>query len=404
MTSENAPQEEATVRLSGRMMALKAGPSRAVSLETLFSSKSQLVVGRSPDCDLCLPHPSISRRHALLERLPEGLRLRDLGSVNGVFVGGQRILEPVLVPEHERVGVGPYLFCLAEGVFYSLDSSKSLRLEARHLEKALLLGKRQVRKILDDINLAVEPGEFVSLLGPSGSGKSTLMDCLNGRRPATGGQVLANGEDFYLHFDSFRQSLGYVPQKDIVHNQLTVYRALYYTARLRLPTDTSPTELEARIDEVLGMMELKPHRDTLVANLSGGQIKRVSLGAELLGRPCMLFIDEATSGLDAGTEARMMRLFRRLADEGKSVICITHNVDNVESCNLILMLARGKLVYFGPPREAYSFFGVDRISDIYDRLTDKDPETWRKKFQATSLYREYVEKRLEETPSDSVLS
>ena len=66
------------------------------------------------------------------------------------------------------------------------------------------------------------------------------MDCLNGRRRATGGQVLANGEDFYRHFDSFRQSLGYVPQKDIVHTQLTVYRALYYTARLRLPTDTGP--------------------------------------------------------------------------------------------------------------------------------------------------------------------
>src|SRR6202011_5417403 len=106
----------------------------------------------------------------------------------------------------------------------------------------------KTRKLLDDINLAVEPGEFISLLGPSGSGKSTLMDCLNGRRRATGGRVLANGEDFYRHFDSFRQSLGYVPQRDIVHAQLTVYRALYYTAKLRLPTDTDPHEMKARID------------------------------------------------------------------------------------------------------------------------------------------------------------
>src|SRR5262249_11211821 len=155
----------------------------------------------------------------------------------------------------------------------------------------------------------VEPGEFVSLLGPSGSGKSTLMDCLNGRRPATGGRVLANGEDFYRHFGSFRQWLGCVPQRDIVHTQLTVYRALYYTDRFRLPLDTGSAELEARIGAVLDQMELQPHRDTLIANLSGGQIKRVSLGAELLAKPCMLYIDEATSGLDAGTEARMMRLF-----------------------------------------------------------------------------------------------
>ena len=193
-------------------------------------------------------------------------------------------------------------------------------------------------RCLENINLVVEPGEFISLLGPSGSGKSTLMDCLNGRRPATAGKVLANGEDFYRHFDSFRQLLGYVPQKDIVHAQLTVHQALYYTARLRLPTDTGPPELESRINEVMRMMELEPHRRTLVANLSGGQIKRVSLGAELLAHPCLLYIDEATSGLDAGTEARMMSLFRQLADEGKSVVCITHNVDHVNRCNHVLIL------------------------------------------------------------------
>src|SRR5262249_54153096 len=158
---------------------------------------------------------------------------------------------------------------------------------------------------------------------------STLMDALNGRRPATGGQVLANGEDFYKHFNSFRQSLGYVPQRDIVHTQLTVSRALYWTAKLRLPTDTVPEELHDRIEKVLEQMERKPHRDTLVANLSGGQIKRVSLGAELLAQPSLLYIDEATSGLDAGTEARMMRLFRQLADEGRSIVCITHNLENV---------------------------------------------------------------------------
>src|SRR6202011_5378440 len=106
----------------------------------------------------------------------------------------------------------------------------------------------KTRKLLDNIILAVEPGEFVSLLGPSGSGKSTLMDALNGRRRATGGRVLANGEDFYRHFDSFRQSLGYVPQRDIIHTQLTVSRALAYTARLRLPLDTDPEELRARVE------------------------------------------------------------------------------------------------------------------------------------------------------------
>ena len=296
--------------------------------------------------------------------------------------------------------MGPFLFSLAGNVLYSLDSSQSLRLEARSLEKEITLDGGKKRMLLENINLAVEPGEFVSLLGPSGSGKSTLMDCLNGRRPATAGAVLANGEDFYRHLDSFRQSLGYVPQRDIVHNQLTVARALFYTARLRLPTDTEPSELETRVEEVLALMELGPHRNTLVADLSGGQIKRVSLGAELLARPCLLYIDEATSGLDAGTEARMMGLFRQLSDEGRSVICITHNVDNVASSHLVLFLMGGRQVFLGPPKEAMAHFKVARLGDIYDRLSEKSAGRWEEDYKSSGLHQEFVHKRLHEASKE----
>src|SRR5262249_25538546 len=366
---------------------------RVVPLEKLFDAGSRVVIGRAPDCDVCLQHPSVSRYHALLERLPEGLRLSDLRSVNGVFIDGRRLTSPALLREPQRVGIGPFLFTLIGGIVHALDSSRSLRLEAVRLGKVVRRADGQPLVLLDDITLAVEPGEFVCLLGPSGSGKSTLMDCLNGRRRATAGRVLANGEDFYRLFDSFRQSLGYVPQKEIVHTQLTVARALYYTARLRLPPDTGPTELAARVEEVLGEMDLGPHRDTPIANLSGGQVRRVSLGAELIARPCLLYIDEATSGLDAGTEARLMRLFRRLADEGRSLVCITHNVDHVDQCHLVLVLARGRLVYYGPPTEAPPYFGVGRVSEIYDRLQEKDPDTWRREFVASSLHSEFVDRR-----------
>jgi ABC-type multidrug transport system ATPase subunit len=384
-----------TLRYTGPLpSSAPKGPGALITLSSLFAGKQRLVIGRASDCDICLPHPMVSRYHALLEQPDGQLHIRDLASVNGVWANGRRITEPVVVREGERIGIGPFLFKLREGVIHSVDSSKSMRLEAQSLEKIVPIEGGQTRKLLDNINLVVNPGEFVSLLGPSGSGKSTLMDCLNGRRRATGGRVLANGEDFYRHFDNFRQSLGYVPQKDIVHTQLTVYRALYYTAQLRLPTDTDPAELRARIEAVIAEMELDPHRNTLVANLSGGQIKRVSLGAELLAQPCMLYIDEATSGLDAGTEARMMRLFRRLADEGRSLICITHNVDNVDQCHLILVLARGKLIYFGPPAEAPIYFGVDRVSEMYDRLSTKDVAEWEKQYRDCSLYKDYIGNRV----------
>lgn len=380
---------DATLLLSGTRVARQ----RDFDVPALFGGKSRLLIGRAADCDIVLAHSSVSRYHARIERTADGLLLTDLGSVNGVWVGGRRVTETTRINEGDRVGIGPFLLSVARGVLHSLDNSRSLRLEARNLEKVIPLPGGGTRKLLDDITLVVNPGEFVSLLGPSGSGKSTLMDCLNGRRRATGGQVLANGEDFYRHFDSFRQSLGYVPQRDIVHAGLTVGRALYYTARLRLP-DADPHELKARIEGVLDEMELQPHRETLIGNLSGGQIKRVSLGAELLSQPALLYIDEATSGLDAGTEARMMRLFRRLADDGRSVVCITHNVDNVEQCHLALILARGKLIFYGPPAEAPAYFKVARISDIYDRIGDRDLGDWERDFAASSLYREYVHERL----------
>jgi ABC-type multidrug transport system ATPase subunit len=394
LTPTPSPGPDATVRWDGKLPR-GAAPQRVFSVPALFAAKSHLLIGRAPECDVVLPHPSISRHHARVERLPQGLRLRDLGSLNGLSVNGLRQDEILVQGQHQLVGIGPFLLRLAGDQILLLDSSRSLRLEARHLEKIVRAPSGEPRKLLEDVNLAVEPGEFVSLLGPSGSGKSTLMDCLNGRRPATGGTVLANGEDFYRHFDSFRQSLGYVPQRDIVHTQISVYRALYYTALLRLPPDTDQAELTRRIGEVLDQMELKPHRDTVVASLSGGQVKRVSLGAELLARPCLLYMDEATSGLDAGTEARMMRLFRHLADEGKSVICITHNVDNVDLCDLILVLARGRLVYHGPPAEARAYFEVSRLSDIYDRLASQEPDAWHKQFAGCSLHKEFVEKRLQ---------
>src|SRR5688572_4681710 len=253
------------------------GAARILRFDELFAHVNPIVIGRETDCSIHLPHPTVSLYHAILEREPDGgMVVQDLESATGVFLNGRRVRQPRQVLDGDRFGIGPFLFTRAGETLQLLDSSRSLRLEARALGREIALPGGGRRKLLDDVNLVVRPGEFVGLLGPSGSGKSTLMDCLNGRRRATHGKVIANGQDFYEEFDSFRQSLGYVPQKDIVHTQLSVRRALFYTARLRLPTDTEAAELHARIEEVLVQMELVPHQNTLVGNLSGGQIKRVS--------------------------------------------------------------------------------------------------------------------------------
>src|SRR5262249_6238377 len=99
---------------------------------------------------------------------------------------------------------------------------------------------------------------------------------------------------------------------------------------------------------------------------SGGQLKRVSLAVELVSNPALLFLDEATSGLDAGTDKRMMQLFARLAGDQKTVVCVTHTLENVDACHLVVVLFQGRMVYFGPPAPVLDPFEIGRLSDVYD--------------------------------------
>ncbi|MGH8598342.1 MAG: ATP-binding cassette domain-containing protein, partial [Gammaproteobacteria bacterium] len=253
------------------------------------------------------------------------------------------------------------------------------------------------RKLLAGISLVIEPGEFVVIFGGSGSGKSTLLDTLNGRRPATTGRILYNGVDFYPAFDMFRASIGYVPQQDIVHRGIKVRRALEYAARLRLPADTAEQEIAGYIAEVLKSVRLQEQAELLIdtpAPLSGGQLKRVSLAAELIAKPGVLFLDEVTSGLDAGTDRQMMQTFAELADSGKTIVCVTHTLENISACHLVALLHRGRLAYFGPPAEAHDYFKIKRLSDIYDVLDTEPPEHWAEQYMASEQRKRYVETRL----------
>jgi ABC transport system ATP-binding/permease protein len=252
-------------------------------------------------------------------------------------------------------------------------------------------------RILDDINLVVEPNEFVAILGPSGSGKSTLMNAMTGRRRASGGLLTLNGEDFYANSAKYRQRIGHVPQKDIVHQTLTVEQTLKFAAQLRLPATIPAEEVSRRVADVVQKIGLHERTRTRNSELSGGQLKRVSLGVELLSDPELLFLDEATSGLDAGTEARMMSLFRRLADDGRTVVCITHNLENVCLCDLVAVLVGGRLAYYGATSDLKAYFGVEKVSQIYDCLEARTPEVWVQQYAASAQSQQYVRTRLEPT-------
>ncbi len=249
-------------------------------------------------------------------------------------------------------------------------------------------------KILQEISLVIEPNEFVALLGPSGSGKSTLMNAMTGRQRATEGLITLNGDDLYKNSSKYRGQIGHVPQKDIVHLPLTVQQELRFAARLRLPSAAPAAAIQERVETVIEQIGLQERKQTRNMNLSGGQLKRVSLGVEILSDPQLLFLDEATSGLDAGIEARMMALFRRLADEGRTVACVTHNLDHVCLCDLVAILVGGRLAYYGPPADIPGYFNVDKLAGVYPCLETATPDEWARRFKASPYHEKYVVNRL----------
>jgi ABC-type multidrug transport system ATPase subunit len=227
--------------------------------------------------------------------------------------------------------------------------------------------------ILQDIDLTINPGEFVALVGGSGAGKSTLLKALNGYEPATLGQILIDGEPLYPRLDLYRTQMGYVPQDDIIHRVLPVRLALWYAARLRLPDARKP-EIEARIQAALKSVDMLEHAGKPVRILSGGQRKRVSIAVELLAHPALFFLDEPTSGLDPGLEKKMMYDLARLADEGRSVVLVTHATANIDQCDQVAFLADGRLVFYGSPDDALQFYNVRDFADIYLKLSQEiDP-------------------------------
>jgi ABC-type multidrug transport system ATPase subunit/pSer/pThr/pTyr-binding forkhead associated (FHA) protein/ABC-type multidrug transport system permease subunit len=343
---------------------------RTLSLGKLdLSNMTTVLIGRDPNCYLPLNHPMVSFHHAQIFKQDHGLAIRDLNSTNGTFVNGKRIAVAPL-SSGDEIQLGPFKLAY-DAQAQSL--AQSMRLG--HRIDALQLGREVAKKrlILNDVSMTINPGEFVALVGGSGAGKSTLMKAMNGYEPANHGQILLDGEPLYAKLDLYRTQMGYVPQDDIIHRALPVRTALYYAAKLRLP-DARPAEINARIQDALRAVEMSEHAEKPVRILSGGQRKRVSIAVELLSRPTLFYLDEPTSGLDPGLEKKMMYDLNRLADEGRTVVLVTHATANIEQCDHVAFLSWGRLSFYGPPDEALTFFGVRDFSDIYLKLSQEiDP-------------------------------
>ncbi|EFD70104.1 FHA domain-containing protein [Streptomyces lividans] len=355
-----------------------------------FSLGRVMRIGRALENDLVVSDLQVSRNHAEFHSTPDGrMEIRDLGSHNGTYVNGQPIAKggTQLLGPTDVVGVGHSTFQIVGDRLEEFVDTGEVSFSARHLTVTVDGGKQ----ILKDVSFGVPEKSLIAVIGPSGSGKSTLLKALTGYRPADQGEVLYDNRNLYKQFAELRQRIGLVPQDDILHKELTVKKALKYAAKLRFPADTTGAERNARIDEVLRELKLDIHKDKKVTSLSGGQRKRVSVALELLTKPSLIFLDEPTSGLDPGMDRDVMQLLRGLADDGRTVLVVTHSVAELATCDKLLVMAPGgSVAYFGPPEEALNFFGYDTWADVFSAFENYRDYDWAGRWKGSQHYQMYA--------------
>jgi ABC transport system ATP-binding/permease protein len=375
----------------------------------MAGAKPFQTIGRTPDNDIVVPHPQVSSKHAVLHMAGSQLFLEDRGSSNGSYVRGQRIPPGQRVPvaHGEKVFIGPMPLLLhveAEQLAVVVEDQAQWAgrplYEIEAWDLVIMVPDRDnpsvKRTLLDHVSFKAMPGDLIALMGPSGAGKTTLLLTLNGYLPPTAGQVRINGEDLYAIYDALRGSIGYVPQDDIVHPELTVWEAVRYSAKFRLPPDYSEEEIDRRVELTLAQLGLENVRHLQIGKpekkiLSGGQRKRVNIAMELVTDPIIMFLDEPTSGLAADDTTALVQLLADLAKQtGKTIITTIHQPakDEFEKFNLALVLGQGGIpIFYGPTRDGYKFFGsylerqgmpntVDNPRDMFDMLNQRERPIW----------------------------
>jgi ABC-type multidrug transport system ATPase subunit/pSer/pThr/pTyr-binding forkhead associated (FHA) protein/ABC-type multidrug transport system permease subunit len=335
-----------------------------------LNRKPKITIGRSTECDVVLPgQSSISRKHAVIEKRGKRFFLTDLGSMNGTFLNGKRIDGSVEVRETDAIYIGRYLFKLKGR---ARDIAQNISIRAEFISKQFSDGKMGLHECSFDI-----PAQsLTAVMGPSGCGKTTLLKVLNGETPSTEGRVLISGLDLDENYDYVKTLIGYVPQDDIIHRELTVDQTLYYAARLRMG-QVDPELMANKIEQVLSALKIVDHRSKPVSKISGGQRKRVSIAVEILTDPLILFLDEPTSPLDPQTIEEFLSILKDLSLNGTTVVMVTHKPEDLLYMDSVIFMAEGGfLVYQGNSMDYLSYFKSKDIVNVYAELAKPKAKKW----------------------------
>lgn len=330
--------------------------------------QQRIRIGRDTNNDWQIDDLTVSRFHAeIVQNENGGFDLVDLRSANGSFING-------ISTKRREIEIGDLISIGSITRRFTSDGLESpIGVEGIDIVAKDLHFSVGDRELLRDISFHLGPRSLTAIVGPSGAGKSTLLNTITGRTSPTQGQILIGGRDLHKEYGDLRQRIGLVPQADILHTRLTVRQALNYGASLRFPSETSKAERQERVEEVMEKLELTPRADLRIDKLSGGQRKRASIGLELLTKPSILVLDEPTSGLDPGLDAHVMETLRNLANDGQTVVLVTHSVDNLNFCdNVILLASGGRIAYAGPSSTVFTALGKNNWAEVFRMLSSPE--------------------------------
>lgn len=218
-------------------------------------------------------------------------------------------------------------------------------------------------KALDDVSLALPSGKMIGFIGPSGAGKTTLIRAIVGRQKLTKGSIEVMGMN--AGAAKHRSRLSYMTQENSVYPDLTTLQNLQYFATM---FGIKKKDMIAEIDGILEVVDMHEQADQLVGSLSGGQKQRVSLAVSLIGKPELMVLDEPTVGLDPVLRDEIWKMFRNLAEQGKTLIISSHVMDEAERCDELVLIRDGKVLAQGSPQGLCEQTGARTVEQSFLKL------------------------------------